>query len=228
MTSQTVVRFLDSIRDRKGANAASNKTWNNTRGALLTFFGWTTKKPQQFTAHNIVADIEPKAKEDKDIQIVTATQVSSLMGHVSTLKDGRYARFFALATFAGIRPDGELGKLEERDIDLENGVIKIRKEVSKVKKSRQITIQPNLRSWLTQYATQPLNDIPAHEYKRIKKQFVPGHDILRHTFCSNHLHVGGTFAETAMEAGNSEAILRSNYVNRTTKSEADKFWAIVP
>lgn len=151
VTSQTVVRFLDSIRDRKGVNASSNKTWNNTRGALLTFFGWTTKKPQQFTAHNIVADIEPKAKEDKDIQIVTAAQVSSLMGHVSTLKDDRYARFFALAAFAGIRPDGELGKLEERDIDLENGVIKIRKEVSKVRKSRQITIEPNLRSWLVKF-----------------------------------------------------------------------------
>jgi integrase len=228
ITHQSVVRYLDSLRAADGVNAASNKYWNNVRIVLHAFFAWTTEKPQEFTGHNVVADIRSKQREDKEIQTLNADQCAKMMAHVDGLEGGKHARLFALALFAGVRPEGELKKLEERDIDLVNGVIKIRKEVSKVKQARQITIQPNLRSWLEKYADQPLSSISEHAYRKIKDGYAKGHDILRHTFCSNHLHISGSFAETAMEAGNSEKILRSNYVNRTTKAESGKFWAIKP
>jgi hypothetical protein len=228
ITHQTVIRYLDSLRGKDGVAAASAKYWNGSRIILHAFFGWTTEKPQEYTAHNIVSDIRPKAKEHTDICTITADESAALMEHVAATENGKHARFFALALFAGIRPEGELRKLKETDIDLTHNVIKIRREVSKVHQARQITIQPNLREWLTKYADQPLNTITEHAYRAIKAKLAAGHDILRHTFCSNHLHVSGSLAETALEAGNSEKILRSNYVNRTTKGEAGKFWAIVP
>jgi site-specific recombinase XerD len=227
VTHQAVVRYLDSLRAADGVNAASNKYWNNTRQVLHTFFGWTTERAQGFTAHNCVADIHPKKKEHKEIKTLSAKQAAKLMAHVATEDSGKYARHFALALFAGIRPEGELSKLEERDIDLVNGVIKIRPDVSKVHRSRQITIQPNLREWLVRFADSPLA-ITEHAYRKVKATHAKGHDVLRHTFCSNHLQMSGTFAETAIESGNSEQILKDHYVNRTTKTEADKFWAIKP
>ena len=121
----------------------------------------------------MVADIRAKAKEHKKIETITAAQAEKLMEHVSAHEGGRYARFFALALFAGIRPEGELRKLEERDIDLANGVIKIHREVSKVKQARQITIHANLRSWLEKYSDQPLNEITEYAYGVIKKAYAP-------------------------------------------------------
>jgi hypothetical protein len=66
--------------------------------------------------------------------------------------------------------------------------------------TQQITIQANLRKWLAKFAAQPLNGITEYQYRKIKNEFCPGHDILRHTFCSNHLWISGSFAETAMES----------------------------
>jgi site-specific recombinase XerD len=230
ITHGVIQSYLDSLKGKKDENgvvaAASNKYWNNTRQVLHAFFAWTTERPQEFTAHNPVSDIKAKRREEKDIETISADQAEALMRHVENVENGKHARFFALALFAGIRPEGEMKKLEERDIDLANGVIKIRKEVSKTKRSRQITISENLRTWLVKFAAQPLNDITVRQLNVIRNKYSPGHDILRHTFCSNHLCVSSSFADTALEAGNSEKILRDHYVNRTTKPEAAKFWAI--
>jgi hypothetical protein len=61
---------------------------------------------------------------------------------------------------------------------------------------------PNLRAWLVRYANQPLT-ISEYEYTQVKKQYAKGHDVLRHSFVSNHLHVSGSFATTAIEGENS-------------------------
>jgi integrase len=58
--------------------------------------------------------------------------------------------FFALALFAGIRPDwqdGEISKLRPANIDFKKGVIRIEPEVSKINERRIIQIQPNLKAW---------------------------------------------------------------------------------
>jgi hypothetical protein len=38
----------------------------------------------------------------------------------------------------------------------------------------------------------------------------------------------GSFAETAIEAGNSETIIREHYFNAITKAKAREFWKIEP
>ncbi len=231
VSHKTVIDYLDSLRAVDGVNMASSKYWNNSRIVLHAFFEWTTERPQEFTARNVVSDIHAKKIEQGEIETLTVEQSEKLMQHVASLKGGKYARFFALALFAGIRPDvrgGELNKLEENDIDLVHGVIKVRASVSKTGKNRQVMILPNLLSWLKKYADQPLNGITEHAYRSIKAKLFPGHDILRHTFCSYHLATSGSFADTAMQAGNSEKILRDHYVNRVTKEAALKFWAILP
>ena len=227
VTHKVVVEYLDSLRGKGGVEAASAKYWNNTKIVLGGFLNWCADRAQGYVSHNVCADIEAKHIEERDIQVLTADETGKLMEHVATLEGGKYARHFAIAVFAGIRPEGELSQLQESDIDLEHGTIKVRAAISKTKKTRHVTIQPNLRSWLEKYAEQPLV-ISEHAYRKIKADYAKAHDVLRHSFCSYHLKLSGTFEETSQEAGNSEAILKKHYVNRVTKSEATKFWAIVP
>ena len=64
--------------------------------------------------------------------------------------------YFAIATFAGVRPsirDGEIRKISAspniaKIIDVDLGVIRITPEIAKTKDLRQTTIQPNLAAWL--------------------------------------------------------------------------------
>jgi hypothetical protein len=53
-------------------------------------------------------------------------------------------------------------------------------------------------------------------------------DVMRHTFISNHVMAFGSFAETAIEAGNSETVIRKAYFNRVSRADAQRFWQIAP
>lgn len=66
------------------------------------------------------------------------------------------------------------------------------------------------------------------ELKTIRKTLKLSHDVLRHTFFSAHVMAFGSFAETAIESGNSEQIIRTHYFNAIAKIQAKAFWRIEP
>ena len=89
-------------------------------------------------------------------------------------------------------------------------------------------MRPNLYEWLTRYPADILPVNADRELKQIRKRFGLSHDVLRHTFCSAHVMAFGSFAETALESGNSESIIRNFYLNTMAQDEARAFWAFVP
>jgi integrase len=143
--------------------------------------------------------------------------------------------FFALTLFAGIRPDfveGEISKLLPKHILMETGVILIEPEVSKVNEKRTITIQANLREWLLKY---PLERYPIQTPKRfcemwteIRNRFNLSHDVLRHTYISMLVAKTKSVGDAALQAGNSEAVVRKHYLNLKSEKEAEAFWGITP
>ena len=62
----------------------------------------------------------------------------------------------------------------------------------------------------------------------IRKKFSLGHDVLRHVYISMHVAKFRSMGDTALQAGNSEAIIKKHYLNLMTPEEADAFWKIVP
>jgi len=208
-----------------------NKTTKaNARAFLSSLFGWCSAKPQKYINHNIVADTQRYKADQGEIDVLSASQCEELMRYVEAYKDGRMVRYFAIALFAGVRPDGELKAMAKsgNGIHLENLVIRITPEVSKVHERRQITIQNNLEEWLLRYPGEILPKNFERHYADIRKEFRLSRDVMRHTFCSMHVMAFGSFAETAIEAGNSESVIRSNYFNRVTKTDAARFWSIFP
>jgi integrase len=150
-------------------------------------------------------------------------------------RPGCLVPYFALALFAGIRPDwkdGEIRKLRPEHIYLETGVIRIEPEVSKVNEMRSIQIQPNLRLWLEKYPLTEFPIVPKSCFREmrldIRDRFKLGHDVLRHTFISMLVGAFRSVGDASLQAGNSETIIRRHYLDLKTTAEADAFWRITP
>ena len=225
----------------------SLKTWNNRRGLLGTFFAFCLGR--DFIAENPILSIpQHRIKRRRaTAQTLSAEKAGDLMTFLeaydglpsrralSQRQPGFLVPFFALALFAGIRPDwkdGEISKVRPVNIDLANAVIRIEPEAAKTNEKRQIKIQPNLKHWLKKYPIPEDGAVPSSNPDRIlrdiRQRFDLSHDVLRHTYCSMTVGAFRSVGDAALQAGNSEAIIRQNYLDLKTEAEADAFWRIMP
>jgi integrase len=210
------------------------KTYNNRRGIVSTFLkfaflrGWIAENPiAKVPQHRI-------RRRRGMAATLSAAQVRALMEHMETLEGGRWVPYFALCLFAGIRPSvphGEITKLKPEAVDLDAGVISISAEVSKVREPRKVVIQPNLAAWLRAYPLERFPLVVTNFYERrarIGKEFALTHDVMRHTFISMFVAKFRSIGEAAIQAGNSEGIIRRHYLDLKSAEEAKEFWGILP
>src|SRR5271165_3017946 len=151
VTHETVESYLESLRAKNGVDKAAPKTWNNQYKGLHRFFGWCVEKPQRFVELNPVSDVKTMRIDRGDIHTVSSEKAEQLMRFVETFEGGELVRYFALAMFAGIRPEGELTRLDAAGLNSVNGVIRLTAPMTKTGEPRQIDIQPNLKAWLTKF-----------------------------------------------------------------------------
>src|SRR5664280_459493 len=210
------------------------KTYNNRRGIVSTFLkfaflrGWVAENP-------ILKVPQHRIRRRRGMAAtLSAAQARELMEHVENYEGGRWVPYFALCLFAGIRPSvphGEITKLKPEAVDLDRGVISISAEVSKVREPRKVVIQPNLAAWLHAYPLERFPLIVTNFYERrgkIGKQFGLTHDVMRHTFISMFVAKFRSIGEAAIQAGNSEGIIRRHYLDLKSTEEAEDYWSIVP
>ena len=62
----------------------------------------------------------------------------------------------------------------------------------------------------------------------VRKRMNPGHDVLRHTFIFMLVGAHKSVDAAALQAGNSEAVIRKHYLDLRTEEEARAFWGIGP
>jgi len=227
LTVPALVEFIEIGRP-------SMKTYNNRRGVLSTFFkyafhrGWIVENPVPKVPHFRI-----RRKRGSAVTF-TAAQAAELMAFSETYEGGRWVPYFALCLFAGIRPgvpDGEITKITPEDVNLETGIIAISADVSKVREPRRITIQPNLAAWLRAYPLKKFPIIVGNFKKRREKlrdRFNLSHDVLRHTFISMFVGKFRSIGEAAIQAGNSESIIRKHYLDLKSPTEAEEFFGIMP
>lgn len=227
ITPSNIVAYLE-------ARGGGMKTFNNRRGVLSTFFkfafhrGWLVENPILKVPHHRLRRRRGLART------LTAARARELMEHFEKYDGGRWVPYFALCLFAGIRPGvphGEITKLRPDAVNLDAGVINISAEVSKVREPRRITIQPNLAAWLRAY---PLDQYPIvlGNFKKRREKFAHAlgltHDVMRHTFISMFVAKFRSIGEAAIQAGNSESIIRRHYLDLKSTTEAEEFFSIVP
>jgi integrase len=213
---------------------ASLKTYNNRRGILSTFFKFAVQRDWLSTNPIVKAPYHRICHRRGSAQTITAEQAAKLMAHVEEFKGGVLVPYFALCLFAGVRPCpifGEIAKLRPEHVRLETDTIHIEPEVSKVRMPRRIAIQPNLAEWLRRYPTDRFPIIPKNAVKMRRKVFQAfglTHDVLRHTFISMFVAKYRSMGEAALQAGNSESIIRKHYLDLKSPTEAEQFFGIMP
>ena len=236
ITTRDVELYLKSIPGKGAERRASKKTWNNYRGDLHAFFAFCADPRRRWIGTNPATPIH-KFKLGSHIPgTFTVWQAARLMRDVETFKEGRLVRYFALALFAGMRPDdddGEIWKLDQhpdrdRLIDLKRGVINIPPEVSKTGQKRQVLIRPNLRHWLENSKAEIFPTNHSRDIKAIRARHPWARDITRHTFYSMHVAAFRSVGDAAIEGGSAESIVKKHYLNLCTQSEGMAFWRISP
>jgi integrase len=212
----------------------SLKTYNNRRGLLSTFFkfalqkDWILTNPVEKTPHHRINHRRGSAVT------ISAEQSAELMAYLEDYQGGALVPHFALCLFAGIRPCtryGEISRLRPESVRLDTGTIHIEPEVSKVRMKRLVTIQPNLAAWLKAYPFEEFPLIPANSMNTRRKvfdRFGLTHDVLRHTFISMFVAKFRSMGEAALQAGNSESIIRKHYLDQKGSAEAEQFFGILP
>jgi integrase len=215
-------------------------TRNNNRKAVLNLFNFAMSK--KYISENPAKQIQ-KAKEARnEIGILTPDQVSALLTNASP----EILPHFAIALFAGIRPD-ELAPdrkadqgLESSDVKWKQGIIRVRAEVSKVGKPRNVKIEPNLAKWLKPYHKAAGRVSPPKWVGKKWGELFRGartaagitdwqDDILRHSYATYWLETHRDAPALAMEMGNSVEVILERYNKVLDEPEDAKlFWAIMP
>lgn len=229
LTAATLTEFF-----KRGQ--VSKKSYNNRRGLIGAFLKYCLQVKDWIAVNPIdkVPHYRGLGHRRGSAPTLTADQCVEIMKWAEENDNGKLVPFIALCLFAGIRPDlyeGEISKLDPKSVRLDTGVIHIEPEVSKVRMKRIITIQPNLAAWLQAY---PLDDFPIMPvgFRRLRlkfrKRFALSHDILRHTFISMFVGKFRSMGDAALQAGNSEAIIRKHYLDLKNPAEAEEFFNILP
>ena len=214
---------------------ASKKSYNNRRGLISAFLKHGLLK--DWVGENVITKVpyfRGVGHRRGSALTLNVKQCADIMTWAEENHGGALVPFIALCLFAGIRPDlyeGEISKLEAKDVRLDTGVILIEPHVSKVRMKRNVTIQPNLAAWFRAY---PLEEFPIMPYAfrrlrlKFRKQFGLSHDVLRHTFISMFVGKFRSMGEAALQAGNSESIIRKHYLDLKSTAEAEQFFSILP
>ena len=227
LTASGLITYLEMGR-------TGMKTYNNRRGILSTFLkfafhrGWIAENPILRVPHH-------RIRRRRGMALTfTAAQTRELMEYFECFEGGRWVPYFALCLFAGIRPgvpNGEITKLRAEAVCLDTGTISISAEVSKVREPRRVAIHPNLAAWLKAYPLGTFPIVVANFQKRrakFVKRFGLTHDVLRHTFISMFVAKYRSMGEAALQAGNSESIIRKHYLDLKSEAEAEEFFNILP
>ena len=253
LTTDDYRDYLEKPKDqpknrKKPCRNISPKTWNNRRANLNTFCVFCID--QGYLKENPIAKL-PKHKTRSyrgTAETLSTETVAELMKFLESYtgslgskrktprrKPGFFVPFFALTLFAGIRPDwrnGEISKIQPKDIDFNTDVIRVEPEASKVNEKRTIKMHPNLKLWLKKYPLDEHPLIPIRNMegllREVRTKFGIGHDVLRHTFISMTVGAFRSVGDAALQAGNSEAVIRKHYLDLKSVEEADAFWRIVP
>lgn len=190
--------------------------------------------------------------ESKRPECFPVDDVKLIMEASEAYLDGAFSLYFALAFFAGLRPEAEIERLKWENINLEEGLITI--EASKTKTQiRHVRIEENLKQWLKKYSKKQIvpTDKPSQlraELGEIRQMagYKAGYtknakareknlslkdwisDGARHSYASYLYAKESSLGFVAEQMGSRESTIKRHYKALVKKSDAEKFFSIMP
>ena len=213
-------------------------TWDgrnrkNYLASVCTMYGFALKR--RLVAFDPSSDIETPDLEEPLPDIMAPAAVKKLLRAAETENGGETIPVLAIQFFAGLRPK-EAREIDWRDVNLEEGFIRIVPKVAKMKRQRLVDIPPNLAAWLVphrkeagQFWPKSPNGfyIAMREVKARAKVHIPP-NAGRHAFASYHLAQNAP-EDTAKQLGHTDTeFLFTQYRGLVTTKAANAFWRITP
>lgn len=243
LAADITVRDLDEVL--KGEKATVKNAWMRY---LRAVFNYGVKR--DYLAANPIAKMDFEEVIKGDTQIFDPATVQAILS--DCLKnDLAFLPYRVIGFFAGVRPDGELSRLEWPDIDLHAKQITLRAEITKKKRKRWVDLSDNAVEWLREYQKRgghmegrvvafdrhELRDHHRHNWKRVvgvnkdgglKRRWIQ--QGMRHSFCSYWLVAHDNDVDTlVVQSGHeSKEVMWNSYYSAATKKDSEAFWGILP
>ena len=206
---------------------------------LRAVFNFGLKKG--LLSENPISRMDFVRRRRQEVETLTNKQVKAMLEHALT-QDLELLPFLVCGLFCGIRPDGELQRLEWSDIDLSGKSITIRPEISKTNRRRFVDLSDNAAAWLRAYEDRGgafegrvvsltpsalrLHRIANWKAAGIAEWIQQG---MRHTYCSNWLAKHEDVNKLVLQSGHDSVdTMWRNYHKGVKKADAEKFWVIRP
>jgi len=198
------------------------------------FLGWCVKNDYLAANHRLL-EAEGLQNEPLDdtvpIDFYRPSELRALLEHSST----QMRPIIALQALGGLRLQEAL-RLDWREVFGIAGHIEVSSSKSKNRQRRLVEIGSALQKWLAPYrkmegkvTTQTLNGYTAAFTMLRRSLKIPSRrNGLRHGFATFHFALHQNESMTASQAGNSPAMIHAHYKGLTTKTEAKKWFNVVP
>ncbi len=212
----------DCKRILAAAFGASPSSYRKGRVILSSVFSYGVR--QEWADSNPVTRIEVPAVQEKPIEPLTPEEVEKLQVTASRpeFRDMRFS--LSLMLYGGIRPT-EVSRLQDGDINWEEGHVIIRPRASKTGGGRAVPLR-GVRGIRKRERFIPRNWKRKWQALRRAAGFrhwVP--DVCRHTFATYHAAMFRNLPELQLEMGHRDtSLLRSRYMVPASRKDAELFW----
>jgi integrase len=214
-------------------------TQNARMRILRAVFNFGIKR--KWLKENPITEMDFAELDRTEVDVFTVDQTVRLL-NTAIEHDLKILPFFVFGFFCGIRPDGELQKLQWADVHLSEKQIVIRPSVAKTQRRRFVDISENAIAWIDAYQNgggvtggkiTPLVKSTLTKRRRelqtkagITRWIQQG---MRHSYCSYWLAMHQDVNKLVLQSGHTDAdTMWRHYHRGVTKAEAEKFWAITP
>jgi integrase len=211
----------------------SPRSRNNHRNAVVSLFnfakaaGYLNRDRTTAAGHTALAKAKRKA-----ITFFAPQDFAKLLG----TDDKIIFPMFILGGFCGLRTE-EIMRLSWEDIRWEESSIVISEDVAKGGEARRRRIAPltaPAAAWLSAWKTKKGRVLPLKQPEHRVKKACEAVGVawrrngLRHSFITYRVAMEKDFVKVAYEAGNSPAMIRSNYDAVATETEGKLWFSIMP
>jgi len=221
-------------------NSLPNASRNAKMRRLRSVFNFAVKRGWMGDSANPVSKLDWAKSRHNEVQIFPVKTVQALLNH-ALANDLEFLPYRVLTFFCGIRPEGEMERLEWSDVRIKEKTVVLRAEITKTKRKRFVDLPKSAIEWLIEYQRRGgrMTGLVApwsHQVRRGKhrasykavgiKWIQQG---ARHSYCSYWLACHKDVNKLVLQSGHTDAdTMWTSYHQGVAEKDAKKFWAIRP
>lgn len=193
-----------------------------------------------YLPENPIAKLEFSRVALGEVQLYTPDDVQKLLDDCLE-HDLELLPYRVLTIYCGIRPRGEMSRLQWSDIDWADHIVKLRAAITKKGRTRHPQISDNAKEWLEEYRARggtTTGLVVGCTQKQLEAKIAANHkrtgiksakNAARHSYCSYHLAYHNDINGLTLQSGHASTdTLWKHYYRVARREDAERFWSVLP